>query len=398
MMNRTTLCVLVLAGCVDTKPGIEGTQSLEVGIVSPADLGSVDNRLPDTQRTITLNMTARGPDNNIDETFTKELRVYANFLGTLTPELPEMPLATIDMVNGTATGAVVQLPETVFGPTTLWIDDGSGVGPEYQHGAIAGTSPTIWFRDPYIVDLQRPRDEMALDALSVTPLQDKQVRVHTSRYGEDGRLVVTSTFSQGYTVSDVDCGPGGAPPCTSQAYDHVLVFTFSSPRDQFGEPLVEGDVIESFGGGLSEFNGLTELGFPRTFLPEPKIAADKARMPAPVRLETSWFGSLSQPDGRINFERNEAGAIEIVDGYVCPLDDDYATYKQWKIDPSGTGDKCQSDDVVNVITVGSSFTTDPATLVGKRLPRVVGIVRPVSIGAFNVWIIYPRGASDITVQ
>lgn len=411
MTYASTLLLLgsALAGCVETKDGITGVQSLEVAVTVPSNLGTFQDRLPDTERDLMLNMTARSADNNIDATFTKELRVYANFLGTLTPELHEQPLTTFMMVNGVANNQTVRLPDTVFGPTTLWIDDGEGVGPDYQHGKITGTSSTIWFRDPYIVDLQRPRDETALDALSTTPLQDKQINVNQSRYGENGRLVVTSVFSQGYTVSDVQCGPGGAPPCTSQAYDHVLVFTFSAARDQFGNQLVEGSLIESFVGGLTEFNGLTELGFPRTFVPKkpdpanpdfdiPAFPPNPALLPPPVRFDPSWFGGLSDPAGRINFEKNEAGAIEVVNGIVCPTDEVYDTYKQWKIDPTGEGGaNCDGREVLNVITAGTSFTTDPRTLVGKVLPRVVGIVRPVSIGSFNVWIIYPRGESDITL-
>jgi hypothetical protein len=38
------------------------------------------------------------------------------------------------------------------------------------------------------------------------------------------------------------------------------------------------------------------------------------------------------------------------------------------------------------------------TLVGKTLPRVVGTLRPVNIGTFNVWIVYPRSAADLTLQ
>jgi hypothetical protein len=36
--------------------------------------------------------------------------------------------------------------------------------------------------------------------------------------------------------------------------------------------------------------------------------------------------------------------------------------------------------------------------VGKTLPRLVGNLRPINIGSFNVWIIYPRSAADFTLQ
>lgn len=398
-MKRTLfLAALAVAGCTEELPGLTGTQSLEVEVVAPANLGTVDQRLSDADRTITVNLTAKDADNAVDASFDRPVRVYAQFLGTLTPSLDEMPLATITMSGGMAAGQTITLPPSVLGPTTLWFDDGSGLGPEYMHGMITGTSPTLWYRDPFIRDLQTPRDEAALDALSTAPLSDKQISVNASRHGAQGRLVVTSTFAQGYTVSDVRCADAaGSPPCTAEAYDHVMVFTFSAPRDQHHAALEVGESIERFTGGLSEFNGLSEIGFPRTYVADaPEV--NPARVPAPVRLELSWFGPISDPNGMINFERNEAGAIEIVNGYVCPLDDDYTTYKQWKINPAGTAAGCTGKNVINVITQGSDFSTDPATLVGTVLPRVVGILRPVNIGSFNVWIIFPRGSSDVTLQ
>lgn len=396
-MKRLLLISAVLGGCVDHRDPLAGTQSIVVQVKSPSSVGSVDVRLPDTQRDVVVDLTAKDADGETDTSFTAELQVYAQFLGTLTPLFGEEPLATVQMTNGVATDATITLPPSVLGPTTLWFDNGTGRGDRYEPGTVTGTSPTLWFRDPYIRDLQTPRDETSLDALSITPLTNKQISVSASRHGADGRLVVTSTYAQGYTVSDVACGPGGAPPCTAEAYDHALVFTFSAPKDQDGHAIHVGDEVAKFNGGLSEFNGLTEVGFPRTTVPDPQ-QNDPARLPAPVVVDpATWFGPLSASDGMINFERNESGAIALVNAKVCPLDDDYETYKQWKLDPAGASGNC-GDDVINVITQGTDFETDPATLVGRVLPRVVGILRPVNIGSFNVWIIFPRGASDLQLQ
>ncbi len=405
---RWLLVTLLAAGCTEHRDhGLTGTQSISVEMIAPADPGAIDRRLPDTERTVIVNLTARNADNEIDTTFTRQVRVYTQFLGTLTPALELIPPTTIEVVDGVAMNQTVTLPARVFGPTTLWIDDGEGDGASYVPGRVAGASPTLWFRDPFIADLQMPRDEMGLDALTRTPLQDKQVTVRSSRYGARGRLVITSVFAQGYTVSDVQCmDEAGTPPCTAQPYDHAMVFTFSAGRGSDGHVLEEGETIEGFGGGLTEFNGLTEIGFPQTFTPAYKDddgngvndAVTAARMPAPVVLQTSWFNGLSDPDGRINFERNEAGAIEIRGGKVCrlDLDDDYATYRQWKIDPTGMGgDNCLGDNLINVITAGVVPSFDPAAMVDQVLPRVVGILRPVSIGSFNVWIIYPRSMDDL---
>ena len=378
-----SLAALALAGCVDTRDPITGTQSLRVELVSPSP-GSFENRLDESARTIVVNVTAIDAQGEVDATFENPVRVYVNFLGTLTPYLDAAPLTTVMMTAGRSSNATVMLP-AVFGPATLWLDDGGAPEPTYASGA----SPTIWYRDPYIVDIQAPPNEMALDALSKSPLEQKQVAVRASRYGANGRLVVTSVFAQGYTVSDVSCAAGGAPPCTTDDYNHKMVFSFSAPRDERGRRVVEGQAIDGFAGGVSEFNGLTEIGFPQTFVLGDDLDVNPARMPPPVTLETTWFTD------KFMFERNEAAPISIVNGKVCDLDDDYDTYKQWKLDPSGAGGNCMGNrNVINVISTGV-VATDPATLVGKTLAKVTGVLRPVNIGSFNVWIIYPRSAADL---
>lgn len=383
---KRLLLFIAAAGCVETREPIMGTQSLRVELVAPASPGSFENRLPETARMVTINVTALDAEGEVDTSFENPVRVYVNFLGTLSPYFddPDGPLATIAMTGGRATNQDVTLPP-VFGPATLFLDDGGADEPTFASGA----SPTLWYRDPFIVDIQRPFDEMALDALSKSPLEQKQVAVRSSRYGADGRLVVTSVFAQGYTVSDVSCGPGGAPPCTTEDYNHKMVFSFSAPRDEHGRLVQEGQVIDGFAGGVSEFNGLTEIGFPQTFVEGDDIDVNPARLPTPATLEMTWFTD------KYMFERNEAAPISIVNAVVCDLDEDYETYKQWKLDPAGVGGDCMGNrSVINVITNGV-IATDPATLVGKTLAKVTGVLRPVNIGSFNVWIIYPRGNADV---
>jgi hypothetical protein len=386
---------LVLTGCVDHNPGVTGTQSIRVELTAPQDPGAIDRRLPDGNSAPAIQLTAYDAAGEIDTGFERDVDVYVQFLGTLSPTFDTTygtgadPLATIHMTAGVSTSQTVTLP-LVFGPTTLWVDDAHSADPTYA----TGSSPILWYRDPFIADIQRPLSETSLDALTVSPLQNKQITINASRYGARGRLVVTSIFAQGYTVSDTQCADAaGTPPCVAQAYDHVEVFSFSAPRGGNGRLLEQGQTIDGFSGGISEFNGLTEIGFPVTFGGSDEI--NPARVPDPVKLDPAWFGALSDPGGRINFERNEAGAIEIDNALVCPLDDNYDTFNQWKIDPTGTGN-C-GNNVLNVITAGVVNGLDPATLVGKTMPRVVGVLRPVEIGSFNVWIIFPRSAADLTL-
>ena len=393
-MNRLAFLLLVV-GCVDTRDPITGTQSLRIELKSNA--GSEDARLdPNTATPAIIDVTAIGPDGQPDTSYNNSLQVYVNYLGTLTPYLGmNPPLATVAMSGGRATNQSITLPR-VFGPATLWLDDGTSQSPTYASGA----SPTIWYRDPYISDIQTPANPMALDALEKSPLEQKQLRVEESEFGSAvGRLVVTSVFAQGYTVSDVSCSNGGAPPCTTMPYHHAMVFSFSAARDEQGCTIKEGQVIDGFAGGVSEFNGLTEIGFPQSFDDRTKGEThcdaqdiNPARIPQPVTLDSTWFSNT------IKFEENEAGLIAITNAKVCNLDSDYMTYKQWKIDPAGVGGDCKGNkSVINVISTGV-VPTDPATLVGKTLPRVVGTLRPVNIGSFNVWIVYPRSAADLTLQ
>ncbi|HEY5951323.1 MAG TPA: hypothetical protein VIV40_37780 [Kofleriaceae bacterium] len=396
-MRRLALLVTLaaIAGCVETRDPITGTQSLKVELVSPAVPGTPDSPLQDDARTLVINVTALDPQGALDTSFNNPVRVYVNFLGTLTPYLDMPPLMTITMSAGQAMNQTVMLPQA-FGPSTLWLDDAGAPEPTYASGA----SPTLWYRDPFIADIQEPVDEMALDALQKSPLEQKQVTVRGSRSGVNGRLVVTSVFAQGYTVSDVLCGANGASPCAlapnprlggALGYDHKMVFSFSAPRDEHFRLIKEGQFIDGFAGGVSEFNGLTELGFPQTFVDGDNVDVDPARIPTPATFDPTWFTN------KYMFERNEAAPISVAGAKVCDLDKDYTSYKQWKLDPAGVGGNCIGKNVINVISNGV-IPTDPMTLVGKTLPKVTGVLRPVNIGSFNVWIIYPRSSADLVLQ
>jgi hypothetical protein len=391
---------LLTSACVDHGGAVAiGTQSLKVDLITPTNPGTPDAPLPDTVSTLTFNVTALDELGNLDPTFDRDVQVYAQFLGTLTPSLGSRPpLSSFHVTAGKAMNETVTLPK-VFGPTTLWIDDGDDTDPTFA----TGTSPTLFFRNPFIFDIQTPADETAATALSISPLQNKTISVNGSRYGATGRMVITSIFSQGYTVSDVNCADAaGTPPCVAKPYDHLEVFTFSSPKDQNLVPMVEGETIAGFAGGISEFDGLTEIGFPQSFVngtPDVNVA----REPKPVVIDkATWFNPLGDPNGEINFERNEGGPVELDGGVVCMLDADFLTFNQWKIDPNGVAgtpaDCTNNNNVINVVTAGVVSALDPATLQGKFLPKIVGILRPLNIGTFNLWIIYPRAMSDVTLQ
>jgi hypothetical protein len=371
-----------MSGCVEDAPGISGTQSLRVELISPSNPGSLEMRLPDGARQVQVNISALDRSGQLDPSVTADLNVFVQFLGSMTPPLgAPAPLSRARMTNGRAV-ATVNLPP-VYGPTVIWVEDTIGRTATFA----TGTSPRLWYREPTIADISTPSDEGSVAALASSPLELKQVRVQTSRYGASGRLIVTSVYSQGYTVSDVNCSDAaGTPPCTTGNYDHVTVFTFSSPRDERGAEIRVGQVIPGFTGGVSEFNGLTEMSFPQTFANPGAPEVTPARLPQPKVLQPAWFSS------NIEFERVESSPIAVLGGKICPLDNDYVRFKQWKLD---VGNGC-SGDVINVVTAGV-VDFDPATKVNTTITRIVGALRPINIGTFNVWIIYPRSNQDITL-
>lgn len=379
---RSALLCLALVACVDHEPSLwKGTTSLHVELISPADPGAQTNRLPDGSSDVTIKITAYDDLDQVDTTVSRNVDLYVQFLGTLTPvHTAGVPFQKIMLTAGVSAQTTLHLPPT-FGPTVLWVEDVEGADASFA----TGTSPQLWYRDPYISDIQRPKDETSLDALEASPLENKNVVVTASKYGAVGRLVVSGVYAQGYTLDDVKCADAsGTPPCQAGDYDHAFIYSFSRASDQNGHVISLGETIDGFQGAVSEFNGLTEIGFPQSFVS--KTDANPAQVSTPVKVDATWLTN------KIMFERNEAGLVEIDGATLCPLDKDYTTYQQWKLD---IGSSCNA--AINVITAGV-VNFDPTAYVGKVIPKVVGTMRGISIGSFNVWIMYPRFDQDLVLQ
>lgn len=377
------LAAATTLGCVEHREGLTGVTSLAVELLAPSSPGTEDDRLPDDARALSIRVTAIGADGAPDTSFEGEVDVFTHFLGTLTPDRADDDAEIhVEMVDGVGQ-ASFELP-LAYGATYLWVEDArreDGSRPTYA----TGTSDILWYREPFLEDISRPLDEERLDALERSPLELKQVRVDGSRHGALGHIVVTAVYSQGFTISDVRCEAGG---CTSGAYDSMFVFSFGRPRSEEGEPIQIGHEVAWVAGGVGEFNGFTELNFPQAALVSPDPRPEL--LPAAPPLDGAWLLSASGPTGMINLERLESALVSIEGGTVCPLDDDYATYAQWKVD---VGNGCGR--AFNVITAGALADFDPAAHVGDQLTRIVGTLRSVNIGGFNVWIVYPRRAEDV---
>ena len=391
-MSRISLLLAVaaistlgtFAACVDHEPSpLAGSvTSLKVTLISPADPGTQQKRLPDGTTTAMISITALDENGDTDTSVSRDVDLYVGFLGTFTPPHEKgVPYQKVPLTNGVSGTVTVMLP-TTFGPTFLWVEDVEGSSPTFA----TGTSPQLWFRDPWIYDTQKPASETAVNALTDSPLENKTVDVTTSHYGAMGRLVVSGVYATGYTLDDVKCtDANGTPPCQAGDYDHAFIYSYSKAFDQNGNPIVVGENITGFQGGISEFDGLTEVGFPQSFAAATPVV-NPAQVSAPAVIDASWFAQ------DIKFERSESGLVEVDGATLCPLDSDWTQYNQWKL---GVGGDCNS--VVNVITAGV-VNFDPTGYVGMAIPKVVGTMRPINIGSFNVWIMYPRFDQDLVLQ
>ena len=381
-----TGALAALVACSDQLAPLEGVSSLRVEVTDPSDLGSRDSPLADAELTVTVAISAIDAQGHVDPSFSGNIDLYVHYLGGLTPELSSVDsLLSTAIASGRADGIRVTMPR-VFGPVFLWAEHSRGDAPTFA----TGTSPVLQFRNAFLEDVSRPPNEMALDAFEASPLEEKQILINESRYGERGRLIVTGVYAQGYTLSDVECtDSGGTPPCTTGDYDSIYVFSFSRAEYEGGGSVAVGDEISGLAGAVSEFNGLTEVGFPQTFASEAMTQPD--RVPAPTVIEAEWLDAAN----RIRLERAESGLVAVENATLCALDDAFATFSQWKLD---VGNGCDdSTRVINVISAGQVAEFSPENHVGKQLPRVVGTLRPVNIGSFHVWIVFPRSMNDIVL-
>jgi hypothetical protein len=128
------------AACVRHDEGVTGTQSLRVELISPADPGAPDRRLDTSLRDVTIRITAIGPDNMVDTDFNFEVGVRTQYLGAVTPPIIDQNIPQIMLTNGVSAPTQVTLPNNVYGPATVWVEDG-GEGGTYA----TGTSPTLWY-------------------------------------------------------------------------------------------------------------------------------------------------------------------------------------------------------------------------------------------------------------
>ncbi len=373
--------LLLLAACVDQESVHDRTTSLRVTVNQPADLGSDTARLPDSVRDVSLTIEALDYQGETDVGFVAPVDVYVHTLGGLTPTTMK-----VDLRNGIAT-TQLRIPTAAFGRTFVWVEDVIAT-PLREATFATGTSPAFWYREPFLRDVSTPSPGSTSSQLRFSPLTDKQVRISASVHGAQGKLLVTGVYSDGYTLSDVHCA---GTPCTASPFHHVYVFSFGRPVDVRGRAVQVGQTISWVEGGVAEFNGFTELDFPSQEIADE--TPNLALLPVPVDIDREWLRVGGPMQNLLRMEEYEAGLMAVNDVTVCPLDEDYDRFKQWKVN---IGLNCGL--AINVITSGTVSSFDPAAFVGEKIPRIVGSLRAVNFSGFNVWILLPRSASDLVLE
>jgi hypothetical protein len=374
---------LALWGCEQSGgPTGGGAQSVRVQITAPTNLGS--STAPLQSHTVTVDLDILGAGGQV-LAMDKELAVYAWTLGTLGRDYGEAPdhrcedaIARVSVTGGRARGVTLTLSEA-FGPVTLWVEDCEAPSPTWAVGA----TPVLWFAYPTIADVQNP-PQRALDQLQLfwqSALENKQVVIDAS---PSGKMVVTSTFAQFYTVTDTGLSD----------FASLEVYSFSRP------PVRVGDVLapRSLTGAISEFNGMTELNFPLQ-----QVVERNQPLPPPTVLtvdDMAYGGDLNKAT---RLESLEASIVEFDDGCVCPPGADYTKFQQWQLGfrmTPGGAYNCGTRYAIPIVTAGQVIGWDPPQP-GRHVTMVRGVLVNVAGGAdrngnpFSFFILHPRDSDDL---
>ncbi len=324
----------------------------------------------------------------------------------------DAPLTTVHFTAGATTQPTTVMLGAAFGSTSLWLDE------RLSHAT--GASPTIYFRNPLIDEVQTPADPTAADATFCSPYDNRFLTIDHARAG--GQLVVSSVFTDAFVVTDTGATMG---------YNNIYLYAFGKPPSY----IVPGTIISSFSGNYSKFVGFTELNFPLFNAAVDNegnyLAPDLQLVPAPIPLTHNDLGSVPKL-------LSASAAIVEFTGTICQMNppnptndpniqktiDSWTKYNQFVVDGDGTCDSFTNFAVELPEKVLGKF--DPTQVVGQTLD-VVGMLQnhsgqnqytdannnPISCNAenpcvkgtcisgdcyknaYNFWTILPRVEADI---
>ncbi|NOZ86156.1 MAG: hypothetical protein GXP49_07800 [Deltaproteobacteria bacterium] len=267
MSSRTTILILTTmlvlsSGCEESlfneidspdSSKLKVLSSFAVTLQRDGGLGTDDKPLPagNEPTAFTLSAAALLTDGSVLTSFNRKVAISVE-PGKLSADSPK----EAKFVNGILKEVNVSVLQA-FGPTRIWVEDTLGTSGSY----VTGVSEGIIFSPATIQSVQecdRDNDPVCNGKspnFFPSPLRDKFVKMYRSR--KCGDLVVTNVTSEGFFVTDTSQGECPGAGNQEHAFGHIYVYNHSRP-----EGLQRGDRLWSLAGNVSEFFGLTELGFP----------------------------------------------------------------------------------------------------------------------------------------
>ncbi len=411
--------VVVASGCNEQKPNglLNIISTLQVTMVSPSPsaLGTPTDPIALDQAVINV---AALDANGSPFPATTDIGVFISFGGLKTGAAGScgadtsgnFPLSTIHLTGGIATNQTIPMGGA-FGATTIWLQEATS--------SATGASPTIYFRNPLISDVQTPPDLTAQNATFCSTFNNKYIVIDHAT--GNGQLVVSSVFGDSFAITDTG----------ATTFNSMLIYTYSNP----GLGIVPGTDITSFSGDVNKFVGFTELNFP---LYNNDNNAPLAPVPSPIPLTAAQVSSGDIP-GLLGADASTVVSTGTIcqpyppnptnDPDIAETDKSWVSYNQFVLDGGG-GAPCDSFSNFAVELPTKTFGAfDPIASTGKTATVVGmlvnnsgqnpeldgnGMTIPCSAtnvclagtcvsgickkGAYNFWTIQPRTPADITVQ
>jgi len=403
---RWVAIALLCAGCTDSRPSPNAGQvsSIIMTLKTPADTGSPSSPVTDLKASFDLHAVdeqGQAITHDVDVTlFLSFGGVKTGAVGACGVDSGAVPIEQIHMPGGVLLDHSVTLP-AAYGATTLWIDE--------PISGATGASPTIYYRNPYVADVQTPPDINATNASFCTPFNGKFIIIDKPAM-PNGQLVVSSVFGNAFTVTDTSYG-------SYDKFNSMYLFAFGKPPSY----IKAGKVLNSFSGNVSKFVGFTELNFPLFDATDETVPL--ATLPPPA--------VITQPDIQ-NLPKLialDAGVVTYT-GKQCDISGDLSQWQKFNqvvIDGDGS---CSALTNFAAELPSKIFGTYDPTMSANKMITMTGMLRnnsgqnpvldvnnqPISCdannpcskgscvegqcmkGAFNFWTIDPRTPDDVVVH
>ncbi len=302
-----------------------------------------------------------------------------------------------------------------FGETHVWAAFFREVPTDLDvDGLTYGVSDAIYFKNPSISQMQ--------GTAVCSPMDGEYVVI------DNGDVVVTSVNTSGMLVTDVSgldstrhAAPGSSvyvysynrpmsiPVCTQDEQDITGGCDFLDPI-----PVEICDRVKRLAGGISEFYGYTEMGFPTwTHVPWNPKKDGPCAVPEPTDVTCTQLldqKAMFALEGSLVRVRNVA--VDCQKGIdTCGTDTKYVKYGEWYVDlPSGANCPHPKMFIVTQDAMPDFNPFDVANYPNKdyKISSITGTLsvlyyapsaaNPCGVGGDATWLISPRCVDDVVIS